>query len=122
MDSFAGSEPRIFISFRLDREKTGQPVQDSSNTIATPASPSSPEEHSTNPASGDNTNQQGEPMDAESTQPQTPVDPASLSRLLATDSSGSGESCGPYFARKLQDVEGQIVSKPLSAAEENPRN
>ena len=122
MDSFAGSEPRNFISFRLDKEKTGQPVQDSSNTIATPASPSSPDEHSTNPASGDKTNQQGEPMDAESTQPQTPVDPASLSRLLASDSSGSGESCGADFARKLQDVEGQTVSQPLSAAEENPRN
>ena len=117
MDSFAGSAPRNFISFRLDKEKTGQPVQDSSNTIATPTPPSSLDEHSTNPASGDNTNQQSEPMDAESTQPQTPVDPASLSRLLATDSSGSGESCGAYFARKMQDVEGQTVSQPLRATE-----
>ena len=28
MDIFAGSEPRLFISFRLENETTGQPAQD----------------------------------------------------------------------------------------------
>ena len=60
-------------------------------------------------------------MDAESTQPQTPVDPPTLSRLLATDSSGSGESCEAYLARKLQDMEEQITLQPLGSTIETPR-
>ena len=28
MDLFAGSEPRKFISFHLDKEQTGQPLQE----------------------------------------------------------------------------------------------
>ena len=56
MDLFAGSEPHNFISFRLDIEKTGQPVQDSNNLIATPVPSSSLNVNSSNPAGGDNTN------------------------------------------------------------------
>ena len=121
MDSFAGNEPRNFISFRLDKEKTGQPVQDSSNTTATPIPTSTPDERNTNPSSGGNTNPQSEPMDPESTQPKTPVDPPTLSRVLATDSSVSGESCEAYLARKLQDMEEKTTLQPLGSTIENPR-
>ena len=121
MDSFAGSEPRNFIPSRLDEEKTGKPVQDSSNTTATPITTSTPNEQNTNPSSGGNTNPQSVPMDAESTQPQTPVDPPTLSRLLATECSGSGESCEAYLARKLQDMEEQTTLQPLGSTIENPR-
>ena len=121
MDSFSGSEPRTFISFRIDTEKTGQPVQDSNNLIATPVPSSSLNVYSTNPANGDSTNQQSEPMDAESTEPQTPIDPATTSRLLTSDSSGSRESCEAYLVRKLQDMEGQASSQPLGVTVENQR-
>ena len=38
MDRFAGSEPRLFISFRLDNEKLGQPIsgQTESMDVTTP--------------------------------------------------------------------------------------
>ena len=116
MDSFAGSEPRNSISFRLNKEKTGQPVQDSINLIATSVPSSSLNVNSTNPASGDSTNQQREPIDAESTEPQTPIDPANVSKLLSPDSSGSGISCE---TRKLSDMEGQAGSQPFGVTIEN---
>ena len=77
--------------------------------------------NSTNPASGDGTNQQSETIYADSTEPQTTIDPATVSRLLASYSSGSGESCKAYLARKLQDMEGQAGSQFPGVKIENQR-
>ena len=111
----------VILSLFVWTKKTGQPVQDSNDLIATPV-PSSPlNVNSTNPASGDGTNQQSETIYADSTEPQTTIDPATVSRLLASDSSGSGESCEAYLARKLQDMEGQAGSQFPGVKIENQR-
>ena len=127
MDSFEGSEPRFFISFRLDDETNGQTAQESAEAMDTSPitmpntdqqSPSSDWEievveiTSTSP---DRPNTPITPVPQE-TQAQEPVPPTNL--LFAQiykkggfsfSSSGSDESCTTYFTKKMEALEAMKI-------------
>ena len=82
MDFFRGGGSRIFISFRLDNEMSGQPKQD----VAAPME----------------TNQQSiEPVPAPEIT-ELPVDKRSIVELLSTSDS---ESCEAYISRKVESLQ-----------------
>ena len=105
MDSYSGSQPRKFISFQLGEGKNGQPTQDlkvidtednSDQTAAMETNPTVSEEQS---------ELQAEPEDQRAEQLQQSPSPTLVSRFLATDSSGSTESCGTYITCKMSQLE-----------------
>ena len=123
MDTFAGSEPRLFISFHLENESTGQPAQETEEVMDT----SSP--NLVRREEGDNTSSDGievieitlsssEGTDVELTRPpvvSVKIEPEITETQLAAEirnggfssnsSTGSDESCGAYLARKLGELE-----------------
>ena len=92
MDSYSGSEPRKFISFHLGKENIGQPQQ----TSCEPEPITSPKQLASNETLAIETPglsiSPATEVDQEVTQPQHSPVPSLVSRLFATDSSGSNES------------------------------
>ena len=117
MDSYSGSEPRKFISFHLGKEDIGQPQQTSCDPepIANPeqlASDETPAIESPRPSISSATE-----VDQEATQPQHSPGPSLVSRLFATDSSGSNESCETYITCKLNQLTEKITLETPEFAE-----
>ena len=105
MDTYSGSEPRKFISFRLDKENNGQPEQTPTEIETTTAAEQL--DANTAPQSGtpDQENQAQEPMVQETSQLQTSPTVSVMSRLFGTENSGSNESCGTYITCKMSQLE-----------------
>ena len=123
MDILAGSEPRIFISFHLDKEFNGQPAQESEDLDTT--SPALAGTDQIANSSDDEievieiTLSSPECTDVETERQHdvtVKVEPEFPTTLLFSDkqgrcgfscnsSTGSYESCGAYFARKLEELE-----------------
>ena len=105
MDTYSESEPRKFISFRLDKENNGQPQQTSTELETTTVV----EQLDANTAPQSNTpdqeKQAQEPMVQETSQPQASPTISVMSRLFGTESSGSNESCGTYITCKMSQLE-----------------
>ena len=122
MDTFAGNEPRLFISFHLDNETNGHTAQESAEAM------------DTTPVQIPNTEQQGPSSDLEievveftsspdhADEPRTPLQgeiperkPIPPTKLLLArickrggfsfSSSGSDESCTMYFTKKIAALE-----------------
>ena len=124
MDTFAGSEPRLFISFHLENETNGQPAQKAEEIMDT-SSPNLARKERGDSTSSDEievieiTLSSPECPDVELTRP--PIVPVKLepeiteSQLVAeirrrsgftsNSSTGSDESCGAYLTRKLGELE-----------------
>ena len=105
MDSFSGSEPRKLISIRLGNENEDQPqqtlVEDETTTI-----PKQPEANETQRlTTPDEMHTRQESMDQGSSQQQAFPNLSLISRLFATDSSGSNESYGTYITCKMSQLE-----------------
>ena len=117
MDLYSGSEPRKFISFHLGKEDIGQPQQTSCDPepITNPEQLASDEtlaiespRLSISPATE---------LDQEATLPQHSPGPSLVSRLFATDSSGSNESCETYLTCKLNQLTEKIALETPEVAE-----
>ena len=105
MDSYSGSQPRKFISFHLGEEKNGQPTQDL-KVIDTEDNSDQTAAMETNPTVSEGQSElQVEPEDQRAEQLQQSPSPTLVSRFLATDSSGSLESCGTYITCKMSQLE-----------------
>ena len=105
MDSYSGSQPRKFSSFQLGEEKNGQPTQDL-KVIETEDNSAQTAAMETNPIVSDEQSElQAEPEDQRAEQLQQSPSLTLISRFLATDSSGSTESCGTYIACKMSQLE-----------------
>ena len=105
MDTYSGSEPRKFISFRLDKENNGQPQQTPTEMETTTVTEQ--EDANTAPQSDipDQEKQAQEPMVQETSQPQASPTVSVLSRFFGTESSGSNESRGTYITCKMSQLE-----------------
>ena len=124
MDIFAGSEPRLFISFRLENETTGQPAQNTEEKMDT-SSPSLVRREAVEETSSDEievieiTLSSPECTDIESALPPVTLmktEPESeeaqifaeiqrRSGFTSNSSTGSDESFGAYVTRKLDEME-----------------
>ena len=105
MDSYSGSQPRKLIFFQLGEEKNGQPTQDP-KAIETEDNSDQTAAMETNPIVSDEQSVlQAEPEDQRAEQLQQSPSPTLISRFLATDSSGSTESCGTYITCKMSQLE-----------------
>ena len=124
MDTFAGSELRLFISFHLENEATGQPAQETEEDMDT-SSPNlarregiegtssdeievieitlySPECTDVEPARRLGVSVKTEPASEEA---QIVAEIQRRSGFTSNSSTGSDESCGAYLARKLGEME-----------------
>ena len=130
MDFYAGSEPRLFISFCSDNEPSGQPTQQTGEeemdttpiSVVAHEQGVSPKIHSFPELEMD----QSVLVQSSSLPPVnvTPVnvtakkqDEASLTAALLFNSSGSEENCSAFIARKLdmmQDLEVTVESPEKS--------
>ena len=124
MDTFAGSEPRLFISFHLENEANGQPAQEAEEIMDTSSPNLARRER------GDSTSSieievieitlsSPECTDVELTRPpvvSVKIEPEiTESQLVAeirrrrrfwsNSSTGSDECCGAYLTRKLGELE-----------------
>ena len=105
MDSYSGSQPRNFISFQLGERENGQPTQDP-KVLESEDNSARPTPMETDPTvSAAEPVLHVEPEDQRSEQLQQSPSPSLVSRFLATDSSGSNESCGTYITCKMAQME-----------------
>ena len=127
MDSYSGSEPRLFISFRLGNESNGQPPKrgadeekpESSDSFVTAASntDSSAQTTMSAPAQGamevvsEDAHLENEPRSGLGLVPEVPVvlsttavTPPTTTETLLVESSSTDESCGAYIARKWEQL------------------
>ena len=123
MGTFAGSEPRLFISFHLENEATGQPAQETDENMDT-SSPNSARREGIEGTSSDEI----EVIEISLSSPEnTDVEPARLlgvsvktepesedaqlvaeirrSGFTSNGSTGSDETCEAYLAKKLGEME-----------------
>ena len=105
MDSYSGSQPRNFISFQLGERKNGQPTQDPKVIESEDNSARSTPMETDPTVSAAEPVLHVEPEDQRSEQLQQSPSPSLVSRFLATDSSGSNESCGTYITCKMAQME-----------------
>ena len=132
MDFYAGSEPRLFISFCSDNEPNGQPTQQTGEeemdttpiSVVAPEQGVSPKIHSFPELEKD----QSVLVQSSSLPPVnvTPVyvtankqDEASLAAALLFNSSGSEESCSAFIARKLDMM--QDLKVTVESPEKSPK-
>ena len=101
MDSYSGSEPRNFISFHLGEENQDQPQQTlvENETAAPNTLPEAIE--SPRRTTIEEVHTSTEAVDQGSSQQQSSPSLSLMSRLFATDSSGSNESCGTCITCKM---------------------
>ena len=93
MDLYSRSEPRKFVSFRLGKKNKDQPQQTPvENETATGTSQPEATERQRQ-TTIDEVHTRSEPMDQGSSQQQDSPSLSLISRLFATDSSESKESC-----------------------------
>ena len=125
MDTFAGSEPRLFISFYLENEANGQPAQEAEEIMDT-SSPNLARRERGDSTSSDEievieiTLSSPECTDVELSRPpevsvktepvitesQLFAEIRGRSGFTSISSTGSDESCGAYLTRKLGELEG----------------
>ena len=105
MDTYSGSEPRNFISFRLDKENKGQPQQTPTEIETTTVAEQLDANTAPQSDTPDRENQAQAPMDQETIQPQASPTVSVMSRFFGTGSSGSNESCGTYITCKMSQLE-----------------
>ena len=105
MDSHSGSEPRKFLSFRLGKENKDQPQQTPVETEMSTVPEQSETGGAYQPITPNEMDDQREPMDEGFPQHQSSPNLSLVSRLFATDSSGSNGSCGTYITCKMSQLE-----------------
>ena len=117
MDSYSGSEPRKFISFHLGKKNIGQPQQ----TSCEHESITNPEQLASNETLAiESTGLSISPateVDQEVAQPQQSPGPSLVSRIVATDSSGSNERCETYITCKLNQLAEMVALETSEVTE-----